>query len=122
MMIAFTVPILPDKVDAWKAWMRECATARKNDFDRFNERMELTLHRAWLTQGPRGPWVIVVCDGPGAKGFLRRLASSREPFDTWFRERVTDVHGADIFKAGAPAAPEAFLDWTAPAYAEVGHQ
>jgi hypothetical protein len=119
-MIAFTVPILPNKVDAWKGWVHELSNVRRDEFDRFNERMELTVHRAWLTQGPHGPWVIVVCDGPGARSFLQRVASSKEPFDTWFRERVSELHGIDFTKPGGYAPSEEFLRWTAPTYAEAG--
>jgi hypothetical protein len=119
-MHAMTISIIPSKVPAWKAWIRELTQSRKEEFEAFNERMELTLHRAWLAQGSEGPLVIVVVDGPGAKNYVRKLASSREPFDRWFRERVTEYHGLDFSKLDALPQPEIYLDWHVPSYVEAG--
>jgi hypothetical protein len=118
-MKAMVVPLKRNKVEAWKAWIRECQGPRKEEFDSFNERMGLTLHRAWLTQGPRGPLVMVVLDGPGADNFMQRMATSHEPFDVWFRERVSEIHGVDFSQAGVVPPSDLFMDWHAPTYAEV---
>jgi hypothetical protein len=119
-MYAMAIPIIQNKVPAWKAWIRECTESRKEEFEAFNERMELTLHRVWLTQGREGPLAIVVVDGPGAKDYTRKLASSKEPFDRWFRERVTEYHGADFSKLEAVPPSEMYLDWHVPSYVEAG--
>jgi hypothetical protein len=118
-MYAIAVPLLRNKVEAWKAWIRECTDSRREEFDAFNERMELTLHRAWLTEGREGPLVIVVYDGSGAEDFLRKLASSKEPFDKWFRERITEYHGVDFSKLDVLPPSEMCMDWRAPTYVEV---
>jgi hypothetical protein len=117
MMNAIAVPVLESKVDAWKAWARECTGPRREDFDRFNERMGLTLHRAWLMQTRQGPLAIVVTDGPGAENFLQKMATSREPFDRWFRERVSEYHAIDFSRPAMLTPAELFLDWQAPRYA-----
>jgi hypothetical protein len=117
-MYAIAVPLLPDKVEAWKDWIRESTESRREEFDNFNERMELTLHRAWLMQGPKGPLVVVVWDGPGAKNVLQRVAKSKEPFDKWFREHIKEYHGVDFSKPDAVSVSEMYLDWSAPTYAE----
>jgi hypothetical protein len=117
MMNAITVPVLESKVDAWKAWVRDCTGPRREEFNRFNERMGLTLHRAWLMQSLQGPLAIVVFDGPGAGSFLQKMATSREPFDRWFRERVSEYHALDFSRPDILTAAELFLDWQAPRYA-----
>ena len=119
-MNAVAIPLIPNKVGAWKAWIRECSGPRKEEFDAFNERMELTLHRAWLAEGDKGPVVIVVYDGPGAETFMERLASSDESFDRWFRERVSEYHGIDFSRPSAAPPSEMCLDWHVPSYAEIG--
>ena len=119
-MYVMAIPIIQNKVPAWKAWIRELTESRKEEFETFNERMELTLHRVWLTQGREGPLAIVVIDGPGAKDYPRNLASSKEPFDQWFRERATEYHGVDLSKLDAVPQSEMYLDWHAPSYADVG--
>jgi hypothetical protein len=119
-MYAMAIPIIQSKVPAWKAWIRDLTESRKEEFEAFNERMELTLHRVWLMQGPQGPLAIVVVDGPGAKNYTRKLASSREPFDRWFHERVTEYHGVDFSKLEAAPPSEMYLDWHVPSYVEAG--
>jgi len=117
MMNAIAVPVLESKMDAWKAWVLECTGPRREDFDRFNERMGLTLHRAWLMQTRQGPLAIVVFDGPGADTFLQKMATSQEPFDRWFRERVSEYHALDFSRPAILSPAELFLDWQAPRYA-----
>jgi hypothetical protein len=121
-MYAITVPLIRNKVDAWKAWIRECQGPRREEFENFNERMELTLHRAWLMQEPQGPRVIVVFEGPGSRNFLRKLANSRESFDQWFRERITEYHGVDFSKVDAMAPSEMFMDYHVPSYVGAGEK
>ncbi len=117
MMNAIAVPLLESKVDAWKAWVQECMGPRREEFDRFNEHMGLTLHRAWLMQSLQGPLVVVVFDGPGAETFLQKMVASQEPFGRWFRERVSECHGIDLTAPNMLAPAELFLDWQAPRYA-----
>ncbi len=117
MMNAIAVPILEAKVDEWKAWVLECMGPRREEFNRFNERMGLTLHRAWLMQTLQGPLAVVVFDGPGADNFLQKMATSQEPFDRWFREHVSEYHALDLSRPGLLSPAELFLDWQAPRYA-----
>ncbi len=121
MMNAIAVPVLEAKADDWKAWVLECMGPRREEFDRFNERMGLTLHRAWLMQTRQGPLAIVVFDGPGAENFLQKLATSREPFDRWFRERISEYHAIGFSRPDILSLGELFLDWQAlrPAFAEI---
>jgi hypothetical protein len=119
-MIAMAVPLIANKVEAWKAWIRECMGPRKEEFEEFNERMGLTTHRAWLEQGPRGPLAVVVLDGPGAKDFMQKLAKSKESFDRWFGDHISEFHGIDFSKPNTMQAPELLLDWYVPSCAEAG--
>jgi len=116
-MLAMAVPLIENEVEPWKAWVRELTGPRSGEFDDFNERMGLTLHRAWLTYGPEGPLAVVVLDGPGANDFLHELARSNEAFDKWFREHISQHHGIDFSKPGALPPSEMLLDWFAPAHA-----
>jgi hypothetical protein len=118
-MYAIAVPLIAGKVEAWKTWIHECQGPLREEFESFNERMELTLHRAWLVKSPQQPQVIVVYDGAGAKKFLRKLAASQEPFDKWFRARITEYHGLDFSKLDALPPTEIFLDYSAPVYAGI---
>ena len=80
-MTAIAVSLIEEKIDGWRGWMDDCLGPRREEFDAFNERMGLTMHRAWLSEGPHGPMAVVVFEGPGAKTFLQKLGTSKEPFD-----------------------------------------
>ena len=110
-MIIYTVPLIPNKVSAWKAWAHECIGSHRTEFKAFNRRMDLTAHRAWLSNGPQGPMAVVFHEGPGAKTFLQKLARSEHPFDTWFRDHISEYHGVDFSQPFDTPAPELVLDW-----------
>ena len=118
-MSAIVVPLREDRVEEWRAWIRECTGPRKEEFNEFHERMGLTTHRVWLTRSPQGPMAIVVFDGPGAEDFRQKVARSKEPFDKWFRDHVSEYHGVDSSKIAKAEPPEMVLDWYVPSYAEV---
>ena len=119
-MSVIVVPLQENKVEEWKAWIEECQGPRKDQFDEFEERMGLTSHRVWLARGPQGPMAIVVLDGPGADEFRQTLAKSKEPFDKWFRDHISEFHGVDFSKIAKMEPSELVLDWHVPSYAEVG--
>lgn len=75
--------------------------------------MNLTAHQAWLSNGPQGPMAVVFHSGPGAKTFLPKLAHSQHPFDTWFRDCISECHGVDFSQPFETPAPELVLSWRA---------
>jgi hypothetical protein len=86
--------------------------ARRSEFEDFNNRMGLTMHNAWLAESPQGPVAIVVHDGPGSASFMEKMASSDHPFDTWFRDSVSELHGIDFAQGMPGPMPEAVLTWS----------
>jgi hypothetical protein len=42
---------------------------------------------------------VVVLEADDIGAAMRTLATSQEPFDTWFREVLEDVHGIDLSEA-----------------------
>lgn len=109
-MGAIAAPIVPGKVDAWKAWRDELNGPRKAELEDCNARFGLTRHRAWLQQNPDGSHlVIAVVDGPGGDSFMEALAASDHPFDAWFKGKAAEIHGID-FSGPMPPPPELALD------------
>ncbi len=110
-MAAFVIPLVPNKVGAWRTWIHELHGPRKEEFEDFNERMQLTAHRVWLSEGAQGPLAIVIHEGPGASTFMESLAASQHPFDRWFRERISEYHGIDFSQPRPTPSLEMLLDW-----------
>ena len=104
-MGAMAAPIAPGKLEDWEAWVGELNGSRKAEFDDMNKRFDVTDHRAWLQQSLDGQnTVVAVWDGPGGDDFLSNVMTSDHEFDTWFREKVSDIHGIDL---AAPPPPPA---------------
>jgi hypothetical protein len=110
-MAGIAVPLVPDKLNDWKSWVDEMTESRKEEFEDFNQRMGLTAHRVWLMQTPQGPLAVVLHDGPGATSLLEKVATSDHPFDTWFRENISEFHGIDFSQPLPGPPPEAVMDW-----------
>lgn len=106
----FAAPLPREKIEDLKKWTGELQGKRRADFEAFNRKMGLTTHRAWLTELPSGPGVIVQLQGPGADRYLERVFAESDPFTTWFRERVIDLHGMDP-KQPPQGGSELFIDW-----------
>jgi len=104
-MSAMAIPLLPDKVDAWRAWIAELNGPRKSEFEASNARHQLTSHHAWLQNNPDGSQlVIAVHEGPGGDNYMNAMGQSNDPFDQWFMRTVAEAHGMD---ASAPPPPPA---------------
>lgn len=110
-MGSFVQRIVRDKVEDWKAFTRELSGPRRDEFRDMNRRYGITSHRAWLEIDAKGDaYAVVELEGEGAETFLQGLASSTEPFDAWFRERVTELHGIDFAELASGTSLELVID------------
>ena len=110
--IAFAVPILPGKTDAWKQFAREYSGARAKEFGESRKRMGVVVERSYLEQTPNGDMSVIFVKGSNVRNYFHILGASQDPFDVWFREQVINIHGTDLSKE-LPPIPEEFLDWHA---------
>lgn len=102
------------KVEEWKAFTRELSGPRRDEFRDMNRRHGITSHRAWLeTEASGDCFAVVELEGDGAETFLQGLASSSEPFDSWFRDRISELHGIDFSNLPAGTSLELMLDESA---------
>lgn len=93
------IPILAGEVENWKKWSEEFSGSKKKELEDFNKRYQLTRHDAWLAETDGGSSAVVLHEGPGAEQFMKRLAESDHEFDTWFRNKISTLHGVDFSKA-----------------------
>ena len=108
-MPAMAVPISAAKLDAWKRWAAELTGSRKSEFAEMNRRFGITEHRAYLQATPDGNFLAVVyTDGPGSEEFTPKVVASSHPFDRWFVQSVSDIHGIDP-SGPLPPSPVRFI-------------
>lgn len=109
--IAFTAPVLPDKLEAWKEFHEQLDGLRRWDFEEQQRRLGLIRHRVWLQDTPGGHVALVVQEGEDPERARALLAASDHPFDVWFKEQVLDLHGLDLSQAPDESNITLYVDY-----------
>lgn len=91
--ISWFVPILPGKLDAWKAFTEETKGPRKEQHARSRKRLGISREFVTLVQTPQGDFTSVFLEAEDIARAFRDMAASTDPYDLWFVERTMDVHG-----------------------------
>lgn len=101
--IAVIAPILPGKASEFRVFSRELAGgAWHAEYVNFITQAGLSRVRAWLSESDHGAVGIILYEGDSPEGFLQHIATSKDPFSNWFREKVQEIHGVDLT---APVGP-----------------
>ena len=109
----FVAPIAPGKTAAWKAFRDQLNGPRRKEFEAQQKRLGNTRHTAWLQQTPMGDLVVLYFEGKDPAQFMSKIASSKDPFDTWFKQQVKEVHGLDFSQLAAAPVPEVGVEYKA---------
>jgi hypothetical protein len=110
--IAFAVPIIPGQTETDRAAMRAVADGdRKAAHAASRQRHGITREAVWIQPTPGGDVAVVYLEAEDLQAAFAGLGSSPDPFDTWFREILRDVHGIDLAQGFPP--PEQMLDYRA---------
>lgn len=113
-MPAFSVPIVTNRENDFRRFIEGLTSTKQDEFRDFNSRYGLTVHRAWIESAPDGSYLAVVqLEGPGADTFLKKFPKSDHPFDRWFLEQVSSIHGID-FAHTEMKLPELLMDMASP--------
>ena len=111
--IAFAVPIVPGKEEADRRYLQEMAGPRRDEYLRARQRLGVRREVVWQQATPQGTLAIVYMEVDDPQRMWAGLASSDDPFDQWFRERVLqEVHGLDLRQP--PPEPQMVFDGPMP--------
>lgn len=95
--MAIVAPILPGKLDEWRAFSRDLHEgSRHSEFTAFMKKSGVSRIRCWGQQSPEGAVAIVLYEGETPAGFMQQMKTSQEPFAVWFREKVKECNGFDF--------------------------
>ena len=108
--VCFAAPLLPgtsthDRDEMLSCWQGE----RREEHTRSRRGHGITREAVWIQSTPAGDVAVVLIESPDLPHALLGLATSREPFDVWFREHLLTVHGMDL--GAGMALPEQVLDF-----------
>ncbi|WP_332701239.1 hypothetical protein [Devosia sp.] len=97
---AFMAPIKSGKAAAWKQYVQEMTTSRKDEMRASRKKLGLEKEEVWLQHTPNGDFAVVYIEAKNPGEVMQKMMTSEDPFDRWFREKVLiEVHGMD------PSAP-----------------
>lgn len=107
--IGFAVPLLPGKTETDRRAMISCWQGeRKADYDRSRKNLGITREAVFIQSTPAGDIAVVYWEADDVEGAFKKMATSTDPFDVWFRDHVRDVHGIDVEDGFPP--PEQVMD------------
>jgi hypothetical protein len=110
--ICFALPIVPGATDADRDEMLACWRGDRADGHRDSRtRHGITREATWIQSTPAGDVAIVLLESDDLAASLFGVATSTDPFDTWFRAHVQAVHGIDL--AAGMNLPEQVLEYSA---------
>ena len=108
--VAFAVPILPGQTEADRSAMRSVADGENREaHDSSRRRHGISRESVWIQQTPGGDVAVVYLEADDLQAAFAGIGSSQEPFDTWFRDIIRDIHGIDLAQGFPP--PEQLLDY-----------
>lgn len=109
--ISWFVPILPGKLEAWKAFTEETKGARKEQHAQSRKRLGISREFVSLVQTPQGDFASVFLEAEDLTKAFKDMASSSDPFDVWFMEGTMDVHGMTREVWESPLPVTAYFDY-----------
>lgn len=93
---ATTLPILHGMTPRCLKLGTEVMGKRLTEYERSCERIGLAAVKAWVETTNSGDVLILYFEGEDVGRSLGQLASSKEPFDKWFRDELFDITGVDV--------------------------
>ena len=94
--ICLALPILPNKTDAARDFMRELEGERNAEYDRSERRIGIPKEAWFLASLPGGDQLIAYMESPDFNRALQLFVESRDDFDQWFKSRLADATGFDL--------------------------
>jgi hypothetical protein len=109
--LAFVLPILPGKHEAWRRFYQELRDLRPDAYEESRRHLGICKELAWVTQTSWGEVALVYIEAADPRDVVAKLATSDLPFDRWFRQQVLDLQGVDLRLPRAASVNELVFEW-----------
>jgi hypothetical protein len=96
--MTFVAPLLPGKEEEWRRFMQE-VEERLREYERLRQRLGIRNESVWLARTKVGETVIAYLEVEAPDRIAPTLATSKDPFDLWLKERLLDFHGHSLVHA-----------------------
>ena len=92
----FTLPILPGKTEAARAFLQEMDGPRKQELAACGQSVGIAKEVWAIQQTPRGDVFVAYMAGENIAQAFAQVAASQTAFDRWFKQQVQETTGADL--------------------------
>jgi alkanesulfonate monooxygenase SsuD/methylene tetrahydromethanopterin reductase-like flavin-dependent oxidoreductase (luciferase family) len=104
--LILALPIVRGKEEEWRRFAQELKETYPHEYEDLRRRLGIRAERVWLVQEACGEVALVCAEVEASEEVIRRLATSEEPFDAWFKEKLLELHGYDLDGPRPRAKPE----------------
>jgi hypothetical protein len=85
--------ILPDKEETLRRFVQDLMGHRRGEYEGLARRLGVGGVRVYLARASRREVIVACVETGNPEAAFRGLVASEEPFDEWFKERLTELHG-----------------------------
>lgn len=104
-------PILPGQVEAWRRFIQEIVNGRGDAYAASRQGMQIRQERIWIHETSGGAMVMFIIEAEWPEAVLQGLATSKRPFDIWFRQQVLALLGHDLTVSSYKLLPDLLFGW-----------
>jgi hypothetical protein len=94
--ICLAVPILTGKSDSVRAMFKTVREERMKDYDRAQKNAGIEKEQDFLQVTPMGDMLLLYIESKDIQKTFMAIASSKDPFDLWFKEEMKKNTGVDF--------------------------
>lgn len=101
------LPVLPEKTQALKEFVKTITQSRWEEYSAFQERYHVQKVTWTLQHTQRGDLFVVYNETEKDLGeIVEQIITSTHPFDVWFKEKVIEITGIDPNALKGPLAEQ----------------
>lgn len=109
-LYAFVAPIQPNKTEEFRQFVADLNGPRKEEYEASREKAGFQRETIFLQNTPMGEMVVVIQEADSEQNALESLRGMKDPFHTWYFQKIKDIHGIDIVGSDVPMN-ELLLDY-----------
>lgn len=105
------LPLLPGKQETWRQFCQILQGSRREEYDAWRERMNITQEEIWLSQTSQGDFVHIHLQAEHLQCVLAGLMVSHCVFDRWLQQQLLELHGLNLRQLASASAHELISVW-----------
>ena len=103
--LTLTLPIAAGKVEAWRRFCQDLSGWQRKHYVASRRRLGITRERLVLVESLYGSTSVTTLEADDMGLALAGLIGSDLPFESWYRERLQDLHGLNLMRYEQPDPP-----------------